>query len=718
MSYMSRFLNTIKHIPSLGVIIAAAVILELVSGIMFYTSHNIIQETMEKLVEREMTGVYLSIRNHLAKIEVTVDNMAWVVRDDLDNPDAMFVKTRRLVENNPAILGSSITFIPDYYPQKGRWFEPYAIRKADGTVESLQLGSPEHDYTKKEFFLMPITTNRGHWCEPYRDNDGAKAMVTTYAVPVHDANDKIVAVVDADLSIDLLEGMVEENKVYKSTQRFLISGKNHLLAGKDGPVFQMVLKQMSGYSDKQGYFTLEDEEGRDLHVFYHSVGGMTDWALISVLEDGEVFGKLRNVQLLLLFVVCVGLLLVGFIISRASRNLERLRQTNAEKERIASELRVASQIQQKMLPNGRMVLDNVEIFGSLVPAREVGGDLFDYFIRDEKLFFCIGDVCGKGTPAAMLMASVHSLLYAFTLNESNPARVIHAVNEVATQGNEECMFFTLFFGVLDLPTGRLRYCNAGHNAPFILGDELMMLDCDPNLPIGPFDDAEFSLQTITLSPGSTIFLYTDGLTEANNTEGQELGLERTKEVLTDCVERHLKPTDIVSTVTEAVHRFAMGAEQSDDLTMLAVHYMPRQFESILTETITLKNNVSDVPRLCSFQDSVYAKMNIEPSLAKKLRLAVEEAVVNVMEYAYSASRVGSIEVRMMTDGHLLKVVIIDMGAPFDPTTIAKADTTLSAKERKIGGLGVFLVREIMDSINYERVDDRNILTLTKKIEKE
>ena len=718
MSYMSRFLNTIKQIPSLGVIIAAAVLLELVSGIMFYTSHNIILETMEKLIEREMSGIYLSIRNHLAKIEVTVDNMAWVVREDLDNPDAMFVKTHRLVENNPAILGSSISFIPDYYPQKGRWFEPYAIRKADGTVESMQIGSAEHDYTKSEFYVVPTTTNRGHWCEPYQDNDGAKVLVTTYAVPVHDSNDKIVAVVDVDLSIDLLEGVVEENKVYKSTQRFLISGKNNLLAGQDGPVFQMVLKQMSGDSDKQGYFTLEDEDGRDLHVFYHPVGGMTDWALISVLEDGEVFGKLRNVQLLLLFVVCVGLLLVGFIISRASRNMERLRQTNAEKERIASELRVASQIQQKMLPNGRMVLDNVEIFGSLVPAREVGGDLFDYFIRDEKLFFCIGDVCGKGTPAAMLMASVHSLLYAFTLHESNPARVIHAVNEVATQGNEECMFFTLFFGVLDLPTGRLRYCNAGHNAPFILGDELMMLDCDPNLPIGPFDDAEFSLQTITLSPGSTIFLYTDGLTEANNTEGQELGLERTKEVLTDCVERHLKPSDIVSTVTEAVHRFAMGAEQSDDLTMLAVHYMPRQFESIQTESITLKNNVSDVPRLCSFQDSVYAKMNIEPSLAKKLRLAVEEAVVNVMEYAYSASRVGSIEVRMMTDGHLLKVMIIDMGAPFDPTTIAKVDTSLSAKERKIGGLGIFLVREIMDSINYERVDDRNILTLTKKIEKE
>ena len=715
---MGRFLEVIKKNLSLSIIIAAAILHVLIVVFMSYTSHNIIQETMEQLVEREMAGIYLGIRNHLAKIEITVDNMSWVVRDDLGDPDAMYVKTRRLVENNPAILGSSITFIPDYYPQKGRWFEPYAVRRADGTVENLQLGSAEHDYTKSEFYVVPIETGRGHWCEPYYDNEGAKTLLTTYAVPVRDSNNKVVAVVDADLPISQLEGMVEENKVYKSTQRFLISGKNHLLAGQDGPVSQMVLKHISGYSDKQGYFTLEDEEGRDLHVFYHPVGGMTDWVLISVLEDGEVFGKLRNVQLLLLFVVCVGLLLVGFIISRASRNLERLRQTNAEKERIASELHVASQIQQKMLPNGSMIYDNVEIFGKLVPAREVGGDLFDYIIRDEKLFFCIGDVCGKGTPAAMLMASIHSLLYAFTLHENNPARVVHALNEVASDGNEDCLFFTFFIGVLDLPTGRLRYCNAGHNAPFILGDELMMLDCDPNAPIGPMDDAEFSLQTITLSPGSTIFLYTDGLTEANNAEGQELGLERTKEVLNDCVKRRLKPEDIVSTVTEAVHRFAMGAEQSDDLTMLAVRYTPQKFESTMTETITLDNDLCEITRLSDFQVAVYPKMNVGKSLASKLRLAVEEAVVNVIKYAYPSGRHGSIHVAFMTDGRQLKITITDTGVSFDPTTIAKVDTSLSAKERKIGGLGVFLVREIMDSINYERVDDRNILTLTKKIEKE
>ena len=149
--------------------------------------------------------------------------------------------------------------------------------------------------------------------------------------------------------------------------------------------------------------------------------------------------------------------------------------------------------------------------------------------------------------------------------------------------------------------------------------------------------------------------------------------------------------------------------------MLAVRYTPKIFESKLTETITLKNNVSEVTRLGSFQDSVYAKMNIEESLARRLRLAVEEAVVNVIEHAYSASRVGNIEVKMMTDGQLLKVQIIDSGVAFDPTTVARADTTLSAKERQFGGLGLLLVRELMDSINYERIDDQNILTLSKKI---
>ena len=270
-----------------------------------------------------------------------------------------------------------------------------------------------------------------------------------------------------------------------------------------------------------------------------------------------------------------GLLILGYSHYRTSRKLEQLRQSNAEKNRITSELRLACQIQQSMMPLGHKILDNLEIYGTLVPAREMGGDLFDYAVIDGKLYFCIGDVCGKGAPAAILMAYAHSQLWSFTRGESNPAHIIQSLNDVASKDNISCTFFTLFYGVLDLKTGLLQYCNAAHNPPYILGDKLMMLDCDPNQPIGPMEDVEYTLQEVTLTPGCTIFLYTDGLTEANNAAGEELGIERTQNVLKDCVKRQLKPKEIVDTVTEAIHQFTMNAEQYDDLTMLAIRYTPK-----------------------------------------------------------------------------------------------------------------------------------------------
>ena len=253
-----------------------------------------------------------------------------------------------------------------------------------------------------------------------------------------------------------------------------------------------------------------------------------------------------------------------------SHTEEEFRKLKAENERMYKELRLASELQQSMVPNGYVAQDNVEIFGKLIPAREMGGDLFDYGILDGKLNFCIGDVCGKGAPAAMLMAYAHAHLVELTLRESNPARIVYELNRFASYQNVSCTFFTLFYGMLDLQTGRLQYCNAGHNPPYILSDEVRMLDCDPNQPVGPLEDAEFSLQETILSPGDTIFLYTDGLTEAKIKDEEEIGPERAEAVLKECIERKLNPEEIVNTVIETVHRLTNNVPQSDDLTMLAI----------------------------------------------------------------------------------------------------------------------------------------------------
>ena len=708
-----RLMNIMRANISLVNIIAAALLVELVSGVMYYSAQNIIHKTVERLVDREMNAIYLCIRNKLAKVEVTVDNMAWVVSDGLEEPDWMFSITRRIVENNPSFRGSGIAFMPNYYPQKGRFFEPYSVRREDGTVESMQLGKDNEDYTTDEYYRVPATQGIAHWSEPYQDPDGANAIVTTYGVPVRNANGKTVGVAYVDISLDRLEDVMEESKVYKTTQRFLVTGDGNLVAGKNNAMFQLALEQVKTDKDKAGHIILKDENGNEHHVFFHPIGGMTDWILINILDDNDVFSKLRRIRTNLLLLVLSGLVLIGFIVWRTTRSLQRLREANAEKERISGELRVASQIQQSMLPTEDVKSDWLEVRGCLKPAREVGGDLYDYFIRDEKLFFCIGDVSGKGAPSAMVMSVIHSLFRAFSAHENNPARIMQAINEASCRGNDSCFFVTIFIGVLDLPTGLLRYCDAGHDCPLIIENgELRTENCNPHLPVGVFDEVNYKIQERQLASDSTIFLYTDGLTEAMNSKHEQFGMERVEAVVGSCIDK--QPKDILDTVIEAVHGFVKDAEQSDDLTMMSIHYTSKQFESILSETLALKNNLQEVSKLSSFIKSVLENLEIDKSLGSQLRLAIEEAVVNVIEYAYPTGTEGDIELQMMSDGKNLKTVIIDSGVRFDPTRKEKADLSIPVEERPIGGLGILLVRELMDSINYERINHQNILTLIKK----
>ena len=564
-----------KANTSLTVIIVAALLIELTTGVIYYKSQDIIQRTIIRVMERENNALFLCIQNKLTEVEVLFDNMSWIVTDDLLHPDSLVRETYQIVENNPMIMGSGIACIPHLFPDRGYWFEPYSVRRDNGKIETMQLGGPNHDYTKNEFFRIPLVTGTSHWTEPYTENEGAKARITTYCAPVRNSKGKIVAVVGADLSLVWLEAIMNEDKIYPSTQRFLVTGSYNRLAGQDNQLLKMSLERLKNDTDKLGYVTMKDEKGSRKHLFYTPVGDKTDWILLNVLDDSDIFGQLRTARRNLLLLVMTGLLLVGFIIWRSKRNLERLRQVATEKERISFELRVASQIQQHLLPHGHLQRDDVDIFGSLVPAREVGGDLFDYFIRDEKLFFCIGDVSGKGTPSAMLMAGTRSLFRAFSTHENNPALIMHRINESACQGNDTNMFSTLFIGVLDLPTGHLHYCDAGHDAPIIISHTgLQTLECNPHLPVGIFDDVKYNVQETFLAGGSTLFLYTDGLTEAMNAGHKQFGLQRINDVLKECVERQLSPKDILEDMTKAVHLFVKGAEQSDDMTLLAIHYTP------------------------------------------------------------------------------------------------------------------------------------------------
>ena len=212
------------------------------------------------------------------------------------------------------------------------------------------------------------------------------------------------------------------------------------------------------------------------------------------------------------------------------RQMEELKQVNEQKGRIQGELKIARDIQMAMLPKifpPYPERDDLDVYGQLTPAKEVGGDLFDFYIRDEKLFFSIGDVSGKGVPASLYMVVTKALFRNISAHESSPEKIISNLNDVMSKDNESNMFVTMFVGVLDLPTGRLHYCNAGHDAPLLIGNTgAGLLPVDSNLPVGVMPDWKFSLQETLVDPYTSIFLYTDGLTEAENIDHNQFEMSR------------------------------------------------------------------------------------------------------------------------------------------------------------------------------------------------
>ena len=255
--------------------------------------------------------------------------------------------------------------------------------------------------------------------------------------------------------------------------------------------------------------------------------------------------------------------------------IRELTDTTTAKVSIERDLQIAHTIQMALLPKTFPPFperSDIDVYGLVQPAKEVGGDLFDFFIRDEKLFFCIGDVSGKGIPASLFMAITRTLFRNVASHETEPNKIVAAINRSVSDGNGENMFVTLFVGVLNLTDGHLLYCNAGHDAPMLIDkDDITFLQCDANLPVGVFDSSAYSLQETVLKADSTIFLYTDGLNEAENSAHMQFGQQRMVTLVeTLQSEGAVRPEKLVERMRKAVKSFVENAEQSDDLTMLAI----------------------------------------------------------------------------------------------------------------------------------------------------
>ena len=744
---------------SIILMMIAAVLVEITSIVQYLYAQKGIQEAVEHHAQGELRIKSLKIQNVMNEVEVAVREMAWAVERDIARPDSMQSVTLRLLADNDIIVGSAVAFQPYYYKQHGRQFSPYSFRH-NGHIVSKQLGTDQYDYHHMEWYTVPMQTGMGHWSEPYYDKGGGEMMMSTYSLPIHDREGRMVAVLTADVSLDWLSKVINADRVYPSSKNIILSRTGKLMAY---PVESLVMRSTVQHATrdfedttahfvnsqmmagKSGQAEVRGNNGETYYIFYAPIDQSNDssyisssgaddsgWSMAVICTDSEIYSGLRQLLFNLTLLMLLGLALMGYIVYRTAKNSKRLAQISAEKERMRNDLRIASAIQRGMLPKKFPPFperDDVDVYGSLVPAKEVGGDLYDFYIRDEKLFFCIGDVSGKGVPASLVMAVTRSLFRTVSAHEAMPDRILTTMNDSMTDMNETNMFVTIFVGVLDLPTGRLRYSNAGHCPPVINANvndnhnHGHSLDVDPNIPLGVMKNWHYTMQEVQIDPPATIFLYTDGLTEAENEHHVQYGEERMKQVINGLREASVQtpvpvgknPRKLVEVMTTSVEKFVDGAPQHDDLTMLVVSYTKHHRDMRLLRTITLPNDVQAVPQLSDFIDKVCVALDIDDYTATQINLAMEEAVVNVMKYAYPVGTHGDIDIEAQADDRRLRFTITDSGKPFDPTARKEVDTTLSAEERPIGGLGIHLVRQIMDSMNYERLGDKNVLTLRKKL---
>ena len=713
-------------VTGLLMVIIAAVTLEATALIQYLYSQKQLKQEASLRAESQLEATKNRILDITNQAESAVRNNTWIAQWCLNVPDSLYRVTQRIVEDNPSVVGSAIALVPDYYKDI-HLLAPYTARRL-GTYEpvTMSLAGEEYNYPEQEWFKKGLENEQGYWSEPYVDEGGGGILMTTFSLPIKDASGRTAAVLTADLSLDWLSDLVGNVKVYPNAYSMMISRSGQFLVC---PVETLVMHQTiqevtnsmedtsmmnslsrSMLNGETGNQTIR-YKGATSYVYFSPVE-RTGWSMSIVIPENEIFGSIRRAGALVGFLQLLGLVMLVLIIRAVILNALKFREVDDKKKRMEGELHIANAIQMAMIPKasaGGTENEDADLSASITPAKEVGGDFYDYYFRDQKLFFCIGDVSGKGVPAALVMAVSRSLFRTISAHESSPKRLITAMNDFMSDTNENNMFVTLFCGILDLTNGRLRYCNAGHNPPIILTNSIQPLPVRPNLPLGVMHGMCYEEQEVILHYDDALFLYTDGLTEAENPEHELFGEERMKAVLH--TRRDVQAQ--LEAMQQAVADFVGTAPKSDDLTMMFIHYMNKKPNSTTERSLTLNNDIQQIARLAEFTGSIAEDTHMDNALAMGINLALEEAITNVIMYAYPQGKGGQVQIDAVIREGSLDFIISDTGIPFDPTAAPEADTSLGVEDRPIGGLGIFLVRKIMDKVSYRRENGKNILSMTK-----
>lgn len=618
----------------------------LLGAAIFSTYYYYTRSEIEKSAREN--AVFLA-DNTIKKIEEVIkpaemipNNLSWMLESGSIPRDSIMPFLTKLVRNNPIIYASAIAFEPGLFAPDVAAFAPYAYRHSD-RVETLNLWSPDYNYFLMDWYQIPATLKESYWSEPYYDEGGADAMLSTYSVPfyVNKRGERVFGgIITIDISLEWLTEIVRSVKIFETGYAFLISRTGVYVTHPD---YNNIMNQTIFTRAKE----LEEPELRDIgrdmihgvsaltsidlkHLgyvwIYHTQLPSTKWSLGVVYPHREMFAGLYklNITIILLSFFGLGLLLFftiriinrqisplakfaksargiasgnfntelphienshemkelhdsfEFMQKELSNYIVNLKETTSAKEKIESELRIAKEIQMGMIPHifpPFPDLPEIDLYATLLSAKEVGGDLYDFFLLDDnRMCFAIGDVSGKGIPASLFMAVTRTLLRSVADKDKTTAEIVSSINKTLSFNNESNMFVTFFLGILDIHKGELKYCNAGHNPPILIKNkkDVSYFNITKAIPVGLFDTYEYTEESIRIAPDDQIFLYTDGLTEAEDVNNNLFG----DDLLLQVIGQHAaaSPREMIEAATKAVADHVKGHTQSDDLTMMSISY--------------------------------------------------------------------------------------------------------------------------------------------------
>ena len=461
------------------------------------------------------------------------------------------------------------------------------------------------------------------------DTTYVKEMILSYSYPLRDGDGRFVGVMSTDISLSWLSQLISEVKPYPNSYSIMVGRGGTYLVHPDTTklFYQTIFTPTLEHPDttlttlgramhkKEEGMRQMEIEGKDCYVFYKPLTG-TDWSVAIVCSEDDIFGGYNRLANTVNIIVLVGLLLLFFIIGhiinrelKPLRQLDRqasivasghfdhvlpnngrideighlshsfddmqhslvnyiteLKETTASRAAIENELKVASEIQMSMVPHEFPRRPDVDLYASMTPAKDVGGDLYDFFITDNQLYFCIGDVSGKGVPASLFMSMTRNLFHHIAQQGCAPTEIAGLINNSLAQVNENMMFVTMFICRVDLCTGHLDFCNCGHNPPMLDGQFVQIKTA--NRPLGVFEDYEFKGDTIDDIRGHQFLLYTDGVNEAMNPSLEIYGDDRLMTFISSVLNKSAR--EVIDSLICDVDKFRAGAEPNDDVTLLCL----------------------------------------------------------------------------------------------------------------------------------------------------